>query len=91
MTCSSRKGSLAIREKMTPSAPRQKDLAVSHERIGDVLLAQGQPTAALTSFRNALAAREKLAAAAPSNELVQKELAIVRARVAKALAAQPKK
>ncbi|MBS0150261.1 MAG: tetratricopeptide repeat protein, partial [Nitrospira sp.] len=45
----------------------QQDLAVSHDRIGEVLVAQGDLPAALTAYHKALAIREMLAARDPDN------------------------
>ena len=47
--------SLAIRERLARADPGnagwQRDLSVSHERIGDVLVEQGNLTAALESYQ----------------------------------------
>ena len=45
----------------------QHDLALSHIKIGDVLVAQGDRSGALAAYRKGLAIREKLAARAPAN------------------------
>jgi hypothetical protein len=45
----------------------QRDLLVSHDRIGDVQQAQGGLAAALTSYQASLAIRERLAQADPGN------------------------
>jgi tetratricopeptide (TPR) repeat protein len=44
----------------------QRDLSVSHDRIGDVLLAQGDLAGALKAYRESLAVAARLAAADPS-------------------------
>ena len=45
----------------------QRDLSVSHIKIGDVLAAQGGGPAALAAYRKSLAIREALAARDPAN------------------------
>ncbi len=52
----------------------QRDLSVSHEKIGDVQVAQGDLPAALTSFRASLAIRDRLARADPGNAGWQRDL-----------------
>jgi alkanesulfonate monooxygenase SsuD/methylene tetrahydromethanopterin reductase-like flavin-dependent oxidoreductase (luciferase family) len=47
--------------------PDTHDLSVSHDRIGDVQRAQGDLTAALTSYQASLAIAERLAKADPGN------------------------
>ena len=54
----------------------QRDLSVSHERIGDVQVAQGNLPAALTSFQASLGIRERLAKADPGNAGWQRDLAL---------------
>ena len=54
----------------------QRDLSVSQEKIGDVLLAQGDLAGALRAFRESLAVRERLAAADPSNAGWQRDLSV---------------
>lgn len=53
----------------------QRDLSVSHDRIGDVLVAQGDGPGALTSFRKGLAIDEALAARDPANGQWQNDVA----------------
>jgi hypothetical protein len=43
----------------------QRDLSVSHNKIGDVLLAQGDRPASLAAYRQSLAIREALAGRDP--------------------------
>jgi len=52
----------------------QRDLSVSHDRVGDVLVAQGNLPGALEAFRRSLALRERLAAADPGNAGWQRDL-----------------
>jgi hypothetical protein len=53
---------------------RQRDLSVSHDRIGDVRVAQGDLPQALAAFQAGLAIREKLATADPGNAQWQRDL-----------------
>ena len=53
----------------------QRDLSVSHEKIGDVLVAQGDLSGALESYRASMAIRERLAEADPNNAGWQRDLA----------------
>ena len=52
----------------------QRDLSVSHNKIGDVLLAQGDLAGALAAYRQSLGVRERLAQADPSNAGWQRDL-----------------
>jgi hypothetical protein len=51
----------------------QRDLSVSHDKIGDVQFKQGDLTAALTSYQASLAIRDRLAKADPGNAGWQRE------------------
>jgi hypothetical protein len=53
----------------------QRDLSVSHERIGDVLVAQGDGAGALLAYRKGLEIAEALAGSDPANALWQTDLA----------------
>ena len=65
------------------NAGSQRDLSVSYDRIGDVLVAQGTLAEALTSFRDSLAIRDRLAKADPGNAGSQRDLSVsLRARSA---------
>ncbi len=44
---------------------RQRDLSISYNKVGDVLVRQGKLDEALKAFRDGLAIRERLAAADP--------------------------
>lgn len=57
------------------STDNPRDLSVSHNKIGDVLVAQGDLAAALASYRAPLGIRERLAAADPGNAGWQRDLA----------------
>jgi hypothetical protein len=54
----------------------QRDLSVSHIKVGDVLVAQGNLPGALEAFRRSLAMAERLAAADPGNMEWQRDLAV---------------
>jgi hypothetical protein len=61
---------------------------VSHNKIGDVLRAQGNLPAALASFKASLAIADRLAKADPGNAGWQRDLALSHGRVATVLARQ---
>ena len=54
----------------------ERDLSVSHERIGDVQVEQGDLAGALTSYRASLAIRDRLAKADPGNAGWQRDLSV---------------
>ena len=54
----------------------QRDLSVSHDRIGDVLVAQGDGPEALAAYRKGLDIREALAARDPANTEWQTDVAV---------------
>ena len=66
----------------------QSDLSVAHERIGDVLFDQKDVSAALESYRNALAIGERVAKADAKNNRWQRNLAISYTKVGDALLKQ---
>jgi tetratricopeptide (TPR) repeat protein len=66
----------------------QRDLSVAYNEIGDVLLAQGNLTDALKSYRDDLAIRERLAKADPTNAGWQRDLSISYNKVGDVLLAQ---
>jgi tetratricopeptide (TPR) repeat protein len=72
------RASLEIRARLAAADPGnalwQRDLSVSHDRIGDVLSAQGDLTAALAAYRASLEIRARLAAADPGNAGWQRDL-----------------
>lgn len=59
----------------------ERDLSVSHEKIGNVLGAQGDGPGALAAYRKALAIREALAAHDPANTQWQRDLVVSCARL----------
>ena len=74
------RASLAIAERLAKADPGnagwQRDLSVSHNKIGDVQMAQGDLAGALTSYRASLAIRERLAKADPGNAGWQRDLSV---------------
>ena len=70
----------AIAERLAKADPGnagwQRDLSVSHEKIGDVLRAQGNLPGALESYRASLAIIERLAKADPGNAGWQRDLSV---------------
>ncbi len=72
--------SLAIRDRLAKADPGnagwQRDLAVSYEKLGDVLAAQSRLPEALKSHRDSLAIRDRLATVDPGNAEWQRDLAV---------------
>ncbi len=66
----------------------QRDLSVSHNKVGDVLLDQGDLAGALGAYRQSLAVAERLAAADPSNAQWQQDLGISNERIGDVLLTQ---
>jgi tetratricopeptide (TPR) repeat protein len=66
----------------------QRDLAVLHDRVGDVLMAQGNLPEALKSFRDALAIKDRLVRADPGNAGRQRDLSMSHEKVGGVLVAQ---
>jgi tetratricopeptide (TPR) repeat protein len=54
----------------------QRDLSVSHNKIGDVQVAQGDLAAGLTSYQASLAIRDRLTKADPGNAGWQRDLSV---------------
>jgi hypothetical protein len=75
-----RRRCLAIAERLAAADPGnagwQRDLSVSHNKVGDVLRAQGDLAAALVRYRAGLAIRQRLAAADPGNAGWQHDVAL---------------
>jgi hypothetical protein len=67
----------------TGNAQWQRDLSVSHNKIGDVLRAQGDLPRALESYDAGLEIDERLALHAPDNAQVQRDLVISLLEVAR--------
>ena len=66
----------------------QRDLGVSHARLGDVLSAQGDMGSALTAYRDALTVLQRLVAADPSNPDWQRDLNTTHMRLGEVLEKQ---
>jgi tetratricopeptide (TPR) repeat protein len=66
----------------------QRDLSVSDDKIGDVLVAQGNLPEALKSFRDGLAIRDRLAKTDPGNAGWQRDLSVSDNNVGDVLKAQ---
>jgi tetratricopeptide (TPR) repeat protein len=68
----------------------QRDLSVAHEKIGNVLVAQGDLSGALERYRISLGIRDRLGQADPGNVRWQYDLGISHERMGDALMAQGK-
>jgi len=66
----------------------QRDLSVSQDRVGNVLLALGDLAGALVSYRDSLAVRQRLVAADPGNTEWQQYLGVSHNKVGDVLIAQ---
>src|SRR6266446_5713853 len=66
----------------------QRDLSVSYDKVGDVLMAQGRLDEALKAYRDGLAIREHLAATDGSNTPWQRDLSVSYNKVGDALVGQ---
>jgi tetratricopeptide (TPR) repeat protein len=84
--------SLAIAERLAKADPGnagwQRDLSVSHEKIGDVLVGQGNLTEGLLAFQASLAIRERLAKADPGNAGWQRDLSVSHNKIGDVLVGQ---
>ena len=84
--------SLAIRERLAKADPGnagwQRDLSVSHDKIGDVLVDQGNLPAALAAYQASLAISERLAKADPGNAGWQRDLSVSHNKIGDVLLAQ---
>jgi tetratricopeptide (TPR) repeat protein len=80
------RASLAIAETLARRDPAnsvwQRDLSVSHNKIGDVLLSEGKRDEALAAYRASLAIRETLARRDPANSEWQRDLIVSQSRMA---------
>jgi len=59
----------------------QRDLSISHNKLGDLAVAAGDLSTAQQRFQAGLAIRERLAAADPSNTAWQRDLSISQQRL----------
>ena len=66
----------------------QRDLSVSHNRIGDVLVSQGDGPGALLAYRKGLEIAEALAERDPANTEGQRDLSVSHNRMGDVLKAQ---
>ncbi len=84
------KAGMAFREAATIAltAGNERDLAVSYDRIGGVLVDQGNLPDALKSFRDGLAIADSLAKADPGNAGWQRDLSVSYNRIGDVLVAQ---
>jgi tetratricopeptide (TPR) repeat protein len=84
--------SLALREGLVKTDPGnaqwQRELALSYEEIGNVLVAQGSLPEALDSYRGSLAIVQRLAQAHPGNTGWQRDLSIFLEKIGNVLVAQ---
>ena len=62
----------------------ERDLSVSYDRVGDVLVAQGNLPEALKTFRDGLAIRDRLAKSDPGNAGWQRDLIVSYVKIAEA-------
>ncbi len=81
-------GSFRSAQAAAESSNNQRDLAVSRNWIGDVLVAQGDLPGALEAYRKSLAIAETLAARDPGNIQWQHDLSISHERLGDVLEAQ---
>jgi Flp pilus assembly protein TadD len=58
------------------NAEAQRDLSISHDKLGDVAARTGDTTGAADHYRAALAITERLAAADPGNAEAQRDLSV---------------
>lgn len=63
------------------SHDRERDLSLSREGVGDVLLAQDDRAGALRIYRRSLAARGRLVAVEPGNWIYQRDLLVTACRL----------
>ena len=66
----------------------QRDLAVSYDKVGDVLVAQGNLAEALKAYQDSLAIRDRLAKADPGNAGWQRDLSVSYDKIGDVLVAQ---
>ena len=73
------------------STDYQLQLSISHERIGNVLVAAGKREEALAAYQKSLAIRDKLAATDPGNTEWQRDLSISHEKIGDVLVAAGKR
>ncbi|MGH6949446.1 MAG: toll/interleukin-1 receptor domain-containing protein, partial [Vitreimonas sp.] len=83
---------LELAERQLASEPanteRQRDLAVSHDRVGSVLMAQGDGAGALATYRKGLVITEALVARDAANTQWQRDVSVSHNKVGDVLMAQ---
>ena len=83
--CGATRPALEIADRLARADPGnagwQRDLSVSHNKIGDVQVAQGELAAGLRSYQVALGIRDRLARADPGNAGWQRDLSISHERI----------
>ena len=70
---------------LNPNVTWKRDLSLSEDKIGDVLLVQGDPAAAGEIYRAALTLREQLADADPANAEWQRNISVSHNKIGDAL------
>ncbi len=65
-----------LTEQHPENATYQRDLSVSHNKLGDIYLRLGQTQSALTAYQASLVMREKLAEQDPGNTGFQRDLSV---------------
>lgn len=66
----------------------QRDRSVSHERVGQILMAQGNLPAALGAFQASHAIRVRLATADPNSPDLQRDVAVSHIKIGEVMASQ---
>src|SRR5580693_102638 len=75
-------------ERAAHGAGDDRDLSVSHDKIGDVLALQGDRDGALAAYRASLAIRETLGRGDPGNTNCQRDLSVSHNKIGEVLASQ---
>jgi len=65
-----------LAEQDPTNASWQRDLSVSHNKVGDVLRSQGDAAGALSAYRDSLAIAERLAEQDPTNASWQRDVSV---------------
>ena len=86
-----RRGAASAKSRLQANADdliAQRDLSVSHERIGNVLKAQDDTPGALAAYRAGLTIREALAVRDPANTQWQRDLSVSHNKIGDVLVSQ---
>jgi hypothetical protein len=82
---SGKSAGLAIAERLAAADPAntgwQRDLSVSHNRLGDLAAAAGDTAAARAAYQASLAIAERLAATDPANTQWKEDVELFRQRI----------